>query len=223
MKNNPPSPFLAGLVSLNLCAAAALLCSCAASSVKQTWKAPDAQRPAGKIAVLAIDDRGMVRQGVENRFATQLTRAGRPAGVTYDQLSLAQIKDDKNAAVEHFRANGAETLLLVRLAGTETSYREVRPGGERYAETITGIDPMMGWYGYYCTCYSVAYMDMSPTYGNLKQKVNLEANLFDLESEKRLWTGLSLTVVKETMDRTEEVDALVAKFVAAMQKDGMIP
>ena len=33
-----------------LCVLASLLCSCAATSVKETWKAPDVHRPAGKIA-----------------------------------------------------------------------------------------------------------------------------------------------------------------------------
>jgi len=40
---------------LCLCALAALLCSCAATSVKKTWKSPDCQQPVGKIAVLTIE------------------------------------------------------------------------------------------------------------------------------------------------------------------------
>lgn len=203
---------------LGLCALAVLLCSCAASSVKQTWKAPSGQRPAGKIAVLTIEERGLVRQGFENRLVKQLTRAGATAVTTFDQLSLEEIKASKNAAAERLRASGAETLLILRLVGIGTSYREVRPGGERYAETITGFQTM-GWYDY----YSVAYMDMSPTYGSLTQKVNLEASLYDLQSEKRLWSGFSQTVIKETTDRVAEADPLVAKIVAAMQKDGVIP
>lgn len=218
MNNKKHSPIVAKLLSLGLCALTVLLCSCAASSVQQTWKAPSGQRPAGKIAVLAIDDRGMVRQGFENRFVTQLTKAGGSAVTTFDQLSLSQIKESKDAAAERLRASGAETLLIVRLLGVNTSYREVRPGGERYAETITGFETT-GWYDY----YSVAYMDMSPTYGNLKMKVNLEASLYDLKSEKRLWSGFSQTVVKETTDRVAEADPLVAKIVAAMQKDGVVP
>lgn len=218
MKNKNDSPIFGQLLPLGLCALAVLLCSCAASSVKQTWKAPSGQRPAGKIAVLAIDDRGMVRQGFENRFVRQLTQAGGSAVTTFNELSLTQIKESKEAAAERLRASGAETLLLVRLVGTDTSYREVRPGGERYAEVITGFETT-GWYDY----YSVAYMDMSPTYGNLKLKVNLEASLYDLKSEKRLWSGFSQTVIKETTDRVAEADPLVAKIVAAMQKDGVVP
>jgi hypothetical protein len=199
------------------CALVALLCSCAATSVKNTWKAPDCPGPVGKIAVLTIDERGLLRQGFENRLVAQMTKAGAPAVVTFDQLSLARIKQDKNAAAERLRASGAEALLLLRLIDVSSSYREYRPGRERYAATTTGIETM-GWYDY----FSVGFMDMGTTYGSLKQRVNLETSLYDLKTEKRLWFGVTQTVLKENMDRVAEMDPLVAKIVAAMRKDGVI-
>ena len=147
----------------------------------------------------------------------QLANAGAPAGVTFDQLSLAEIKQDKRAAADRFRANGAEALLILRLVDIGTSYREIQLGGERYAGTITGVDSM-GWYDY----YSVGFMDMSPTYGSLKRRVNLETGLYDLNTEKRLWGGLTQTVVTENMDAVAEMDPLVQKIVAAMRKDGVV-
>jgi hypothetical protein len=203
--------------SLSLCALAALLCSCAATSLKKTWKAPDCQQPVGKIAVLAIDDRGLVRQGFENRFVAQLTKAGAPAVVTYDLLTLAEIKQDKRAAADRFRLSGAEAILILRLTDISSSYRESRAGNERYVPVLTGVDSL-GWYDY----YSVGFMDMSSTYGTLKQTVYLETSLYDLKTEKRLWSGLTETVVRENMDRVAEMDPLVEKFVAAMLKDGVI-
>jgi len=203
--------------SLSLCALAILLCSCAATSLKKTWKAPDCQQPVGKIAVLAIDDRGLVRQGFENRFVAQLTKAGAAAVVTYDLLTLAEIKQDKGAAAERFRASGAEAILILRLKDISSSYRESRAGNERYVPVLTGVDSM-GWYDY----YSVGFMDMSSTYGTLKQTVYLETSLYDLKTEKRLWSGLTETVVRENMDRVAEMDPLVEKFIAAMLKDGVI-
>jgi hypothetical protein len=65
-------------------------------------------------------------------------------------------------------------------------------------------------------------MNMSPTYGSLKQKVCLETSLYDLKTEKRLWSGLTLTSLKENMDRVAEMDPLVEKIVSAMRKDGVI-
>ena len=206
---------------LALYSLALLLCSCAATSVKTTSKSPDSRGPVGKIAVLAIDHRREVRQGFENRFVSQLASGGAAAVKTFDQLSLAQIKADKVAAAERFRTSGAEALLIVRLADRSSTYREIRPGHERYAPVTTGYGSgydYMGWYDY----YSVGFMDMSPTYGSLKEKVFLETSLYDLNTEKRLWSAVTQTVVTEEMDRVAEMDPLVEKIVAAMRKDGVI-
>jgi hypothetical protein len=202
---------------LALSALAALLCSCAATSVKNTWKSPDCHQPVGKVAALAIDDRSLVRQGFENRFVRQLTKAGSSAMVTFDLLSLPQIKEDKRAAAARLRASGAEALLILRLKDVGSSYHETRAGNERYAPVLAGINSM-GWYDY----YSVGFADMGTTYGSLNQTVYLETSLYDLNTEKCLWSALTRTVVKENMDRVAEMDPLVEKIVAAMQKDLVI-
>ncbi len=200
-----------------LCALAALLCSCAATSVKKTWKSPQAQKPLGKVAVLALADRGLVRQCFENRFVAQLSKAGVQSVVTFEQLSADEAKLDKAAAAERLRALGAQAVLVARAVGLATSYREVQPGGESYRGMITGVDSY-GWY----ECYSVGYASWSPTYGSLKQTLYLETSLFDLNAEKQLWSGLTKTVLKENADKVAEMDPLVAKIVAAMRTDGVI-
>jgi hypothetical protein len=217
MNKTSPSFMTAIVQSLYLCALATLLCSCAATSVKQTWKSPDCTQPVGKVAVLTIENRGLLRQGFENRFVAQLTKAGASALVTYDLLSLPEIKADKRAAAERFLASGAEAILILRLMDVDSYYRESRAGNERYASVVTGFNTV-GWYDY----YSVAFMDMSSTYGSLKQTVYLETSLYNLKTEKRVWSGVTQTVVTENMDRVAEMDPLIEKILAAMRKDGVI-
>jgi hypothetical protein len=200
---------------LALCALAALFCSCAATSVKKTWKSPDCRQPVGKIAVLAIDDRGMLRQGFENRFVRELAKAGSSAVVTFDLLPLLQIKEDKRAAADRFRASGAEALLVLRLVDVGSSYHVSRVGGELSAPGIAGVDTTFDDFG-------GELMDMSSTYGDLTQTVGLQTSLYDLTTEKRLWFALTQTVLKENMDRVAQMDPLVEKIVAAMRKDGVI-
>jgi hypothetical protein len=202
---------------LSLCALAVFLCSCAATSVKESWKAPDSHPPSGKIAVLTVDERRDLRIGFENRFVTYLERAGTPALTTFNLLSLSEIKQDKQAAAQRLLASGTEALLIMRLVNVGSSYRETRPGGERYASTINGFETT-GWYDY----LSMGYMDMSATYGNEKLSVLLETSLYDLKTEKRMWSGMSETVLKGNMDRVAEMDPLVEKIIAAMRKDGVI-
>jgi hypothetical protein len=204
---------------LAACMLTALLCSCASTSVKSTSKSPD--HHGGHIAnaaVLAIDERGMVRQGFENRLVSQLRKRGVSASTSFNLLSLEAINHDKPAAAERLRSAGAEAVVMMRLVDSATIYREYRAGPERYAETITGMEMGM-WYNY----YSVAYMDMSPTYASVKQKIYLETVVFDLKTSKRLWSALTLTSVTENMDRLAEVDTIIEKVIAAMSKDGIVP
>jgi hypothetical protein len=199
-------------------ALALLWCSCAATSIRQTWKAPGGQRPAGKIAVITVDERGMLRQGFENRFVRQLGAGGAEAQTTFDVLTLPAIKEDKRAAAQRLRAGGATSVLILRLVDKTTSDREYQQGRERYMGVVTGMDTL-GWYDY----YSVGFVSLNANYASTKDKLYLETSLFDLNTEKRLWSALTRSVMDETMDRVGEMDVIVAEVVAAMRKDGMIP
>ena len=201
------------------CAFAVLLCSCAATSLKKTWKSPEYNGgPISSAAVLTIDERTFLRQGFENLIVGQLRKSGVNAISTYDLFSLPQINQDKPAAAARLRALGAQSVVILRLADLSSSYRESRPGYQNYAEVVTGYEPGP-WYDY----YSVAYTDMGVTYGNLKQKVYLETSIFDLNSSKRLWAGLTQTTITDTMDRSAQMEPIVVKVTEAMRRDGMLP
>lgn len=195
----------------------ALLCSCATTTVKQTWKAPGLNQPVGKIAVITVDERGMLRKAFENRFVKQLIAAGTPAMVTYSQFTLEELKKDKRAAAESFQTNSAQAVLILRLVDLGIRQREIQPGGERYSPVITGFE-YTGWYDY----YTVGFMNMSPTYSSETQEVVLESSIHELTTGKRIWAGVTKTVLKEDMDRLAEMDPLVGKIILAMKKDRVI-
>jgi hypothetical protein len=190
---------------------AALLCSCASTSLKQTWKSPEYQKgPVNKVAAVAVDDRGMVRQAFENRFVSQLEKHGTSALTTFNLLSPAEIKADKAAAVERLQAAGADSVLIVRLVDSAFSYSEVHVGNSNWG-------PYDTWYDYFALAYGIG-----PSYGSLEQTTCLETSLFELKSGKRIWSGLTDTVSKYNTDRLAEIDKVVAKVIGAMRKDGII-
>ena len=79
-------------------AAVAVMClvGCASSSFKKTWKSPAYQGgPVQKVAVLAVDERGLVRTGFENRLVRDFDAHGQAAVVTHEVLSLQDIKANK--------------------------------------------------------------------------------------------------------------------------------
>src|SRR5260221_4484600 len=185
---------------LLITAAAIILSSCAATSVKNNWKEPNySGGPVRKLAILAVEERGMYRQALENRFNNQLKARGQEAVVTHDLLSLAEIKENKQAAAQRVKEAGADSILIVRLVDLQSHTREVRATSRAFVPVVTGVDSYYGWYDY----YSVAYMDMDTVWGSLEQKVLLETSLFDLTTGKKLWSCLTETVLKENMDRLD--------------------
>ncbi|MCU0788010.1 MAG: hypothetical protein MUC91_07435 [Verrucomicrobia bacterium] len=207
-----------------LAACAVLLCSCASTKVKDTWVSPSyTGGPVGKVAILAVEERGIVRTGFENRLARELGRTGQPVVLTYELLSLSEIKEDRQAAAARLREAGAEVILITRLVSSEADTRSVRAGEERYAPVTTGFSPGLpygpyGWYGY----YELAYQDMSTVWGSQNRKVRLECSLFDLADGQRLWACLTETALKENADRVAEVDPWVSEVVGALRKDGLV-
>jgi hypothetical protein len=200
-----------------LCVLAALLCSCAATTIKKTWKSPEHRDTRfARLAVIVVDERGFLRQGFENRYVNQLQNDGATGYTTFNLLPLPEINQDKAAAAEKLKTVGAQAAIVMRLMDITTIYHESRPGSEQYADVVNGFE-MGTWYNY----WTIAYQDMSPTFGNLKQKIYLETSIFDLNTAKRVWSGLSQTTIPESMDRVAEMDEIVAKFLTAMRRDGM--
>ncbi len=194
------------------------LSGCATNSIKQVWKSPT--YPPGKVskvAVLAVDQRGLVRQGFENRFVNQFRAANQEAMVTHDLLTLQEIKADKEAVAERLRAAGADVILIVRLVDQATRSRQVQARPDLWVPTITGFGTC-GWYD----CYSVAFMDMGASWGSMVQQIYLDTSLFELKKGTRVWSAFTLTKLKEDADRLVEADDLVTKVEAAMRKDGLI-
>jgi hypothetical protein len=208
----------ANIQFLAVVASALCLGGCAASSVKQVWKSPAYQGGAvQKVAVVAVEERGMVRQAFENRFVNQFRALGQNADPTHELMGLREIKASKEAAAARFREAGADSVLLVRLVDQTTYAHQAQATPALFVPTTTGFSSY-GWYDY----YEVAFVDMGTVWNSARQYVYLDTVLFDLKTGQRIWSALTLTVLKEDMDRLEEADALVAKIVAALRRDGMI-
>lgn len=217
------SPHCATLTLLRSLACLGLafgLCACRTTSVERTWKAPV---PGGgrfqKIALLAVDERGIIRQSFEGQFATQLEQRGQAALKTQDLLSLPALKENREAAADRLQEAGADALLIVRLVDTKTRAYAVRDRDSAFVPVATGMDSYHGWFD----DYTVAFMDMSVIHNSLTREVFLDSTLFDLKSGRATWSGLTRTVVKEETDLLPVFRRLVGQVVTAMRKDGVVP
>jgi hypothetical protein len=211
MKIKKQFPFAGAMTAM-------LLCSCASTSIKSTWKSPEFQGgPVQKVAVLAVAERELVRTALENRFANQLEKDSQPAVTTLQLLSLPQIKENKEAAAARLREAGADSILITRLVGKSAYVSPARQTYNQAYTTITG-SPSDGWYSY----YTVVYADAGVPRSGDRDYYVLDTSLFDLATGKRLWSCITETEVKESADRLELADDLVARVVEQMRKDGLV-
>lgn len=194
---------------------AALLCSCAATSLESTWKSPDYHGgPVRKIAVLAVGDLSDYRPMFEGQFVAQLQQQGQPACNTMDFLALPEIKADKQAAAAKVRTLGADSVLVVRLV--DSVHRSALVPATR--TTVTTDSGKMG-----CFDYVAVYVSgPGGMQTSLKLDVYLETSLYDLQSEKKIWSAQTKTVLGEDTDRIAVIGPLVTKLVTALRTDGLI-
>jgi len=209
--------------SLCLAAGTALVLlssSCASTSVKSTWKSPDYQgAPPEKMAVVADDDRKLVRVPLENRFVNQLVSAGQPAfGTASSFPDLAAARKSKEATIAQLRKEGADAILITRLVSKSAYMAKAQEQftGQFVALTVTpdsgGWETSIGTYSAY---------ESGPR-SNDRSYLLLDTSLYDLNTGKRIWACITETTIKDTDDRLEIADKFVAKVVGIMQQDGMI-
>jgi hypothetical protein len=188
--------------------------------VKSTWKSPDYHGELPKqVAVVADEDRMMVRVALENRFVNQLTAASQPAFATASSYpDLAAARKNKEATIAQLRTAGAEAILITRLVSRDAYAAKAQQQftGQYVALTVTpGSEEWDASVGSYATYSGVPRSD-DRTY------LLLDTSLYDLNTGKRIWGCLTETTIKETDDRLEIADGFVAKVVGVMRQDGMI-
>jgi hypothetical protein len=204
-------------LSLMLATLALCLSGCASSSIKQSWKSPDRQTPARKISVLAVDERAMVRVGLENRFVREMRRRNQDAVATRDLLGLQEIKDDKEAAAARLRDAGADTVLIVRLVDQATYNHQVVTTPGLHTPSMAGY-PGYSWFD----CFSYAYAGAPVVHSSTRRDIYLDSSLFDLTTGRRIWSALTLTSLKQDDDALVAADDLAERVVEALRKDGLI-
>ena len=68
-------------------------------------------------------------------------------------------------------------------------------------ETFTrGGDAHRGYYGFYHSRYTYSYA-RDPGYSSTSKTVRLETNLYDVKTEKLIWSGQSKTFSKDSKDQ----------------------
>jgi hypothetical protein len=197
-----------------------MLCSlymvaCATTDLKAVWKDESYKSQPKKVLVIAMFKNLTVRRLVEDEFRNHLKYRGTDAAVGYDVFPGSELPT-KETVAEQVRAKGFDALLLTRLVDTRTETRTV-PGSASYAPapySPYGV-PMRGYYG---AGYTTVY---SPTYQVEDRFATVESRLYDVATEKLIWTATGDTWLSEGEQKLAKT--YVEVMMESLRKQKLFP
>ena len=187
---------------------AGMLVGCAATKVTSVWKDEAHTKKPQKVLTVAILKSTTNRRVLEDEFALRLTQKGLDATAGHTVLSGDE-PASKDAIAASLKEKGFDTLLLVRLVDQRSQQTYVP--GAAYPVGAT-------WPGYYGAGYNTMY---TPGYVVEDQFAIAEANVYDVDSEKLIWTAATETWIKASERKL--IQEYVDLMMKEMQKGGVLP
>lgn len=180
--------------------------SCATTTTTSVWRDSTYEGSVKKILVMGISQKPAVKRFFEDEFVRQLRQRGTEAVAGYTVLPYGE-KIDREFIAAKAKEIGADAVLVTRPLGAKTE-RTYVPG---QAYVVPGAYRRWGSY------YGYAY---SPGYVVEDEYVYLETNLFDIATEKLIWSAESETVLSAS-DQTL-IRSFINTIVAKLSADKLI-
>lgn len=200
--------------------ATVVLAGCATTEVTAVWKDESYQGRPHKVLVYAIVKNGTNRRIIEDEFVSHFKSRGINAIPGYAVFPGEELVK-KEVLGEKLKDLGFDTLLLTQLTGSKDVQVQV-PGSVTYqpaSPTMYQPSPYYRtWQGYYNTGYTAVY---TPSYTTEETYVMAEANLYDVATEKLIWTAATQTKVGEKSQKL--IKTYVAVIMDAMGKQKVLP
>ena len=166
-----------------------LIVSCAGTELthKQANEAYKG-KPVSNILVIAITGNEHNRRSFEREFVAQLESAGVEAISSEDAIPMPPDLELKKKtilnAVNQFKN---DAVIITHLIDKEEKEVNTRGG-----------QAVKGYYGFYHRRYSYA---RNPSYSSTSKTLRLETNLYDVKTEKLIWSGQSKTWSRDSKNK----------------------
>jgi hypothetical protein len=210
---------MAGYLLLML-AAVTLFTGCVATEVTSVWKDPAYQGSPKKILVYAVLKSEMHRRIFEDTFVAHFKYRGVNAVPGYEVFPGEELAK-KEVLEEKIKSLGFDTLLLTQVTGTKKELVQV-PGTATYQPMPGPMYQPSPYYrsypGYYNAGYTATY---TPSYTVEDFYVITETSLFDVASEKLIWSAAGVTRIGDKDQKM--IKDYVAMMMNAIRRDKVIP
>jgi hypothetical protein len=186
----------------------ALLSACASTTMQSVERAPDFDSPRiRKALVVSLASTPEIRNLVEDEFVRQWKERGVNAVASYAVLP-PNVTLDKAGVAPFAKAHGFDAVLVNRLVKREAIDRSVHV--HQIGESAIEEPPRM-------TNYFEAVV-ASPEYPIPYEVAVLTTNVYDVATEKKIWSGISQTLV--TGDVPKRIRPFVETILNNLYKQG---
>ena len=182
-----------------------LIISCAGTELTQK-QVDDAYKgkPVSDILVIAITGNEHNRRFFEKKFVAQLKSVGVDAISSEEAIPMpADLELKKETILNAVNQYGNDAVIITHLIGKE----------EKDVYTRGGL-AQRGFYGFYHSRYS------DPGYSSTSTTVRLETNLYDVKTEKLIWSGQSETWSKDSKDQI--INDVIKSVINNLQKNKLL-
>ena len=178
---------------------AILIMACAGTELTtKQIEQPAATKSVSDLLVILVADQDETRRFFENRFVETLKAAGVDAVASADAIPMpSDLELEKDAILAAVDQYESDSVLITHLADIA------------YAESRSRLNPQeYGFYSYYGALYAYHH---DPGHSRTYAKVLLETNLFDVATEKLIWSGQTKSWDKNS--KAEIIDDVIALVV----------
>jgi len=182
MRNNSTTSLTFGSVIGLLALTTVFLTGCSQTKVTSVWVDPEYQGDGiDNVFVVGVSKDGGLRRIFEDEFVSLFKERGVTATSSYRLVPDEDLRDEK-ILDDKVNASGSDTILMTRLIDIRKDTQYVPP------DYVYAPPPYYygGWHGYYNRAYMV-----SPGYTVEYETAVLETNLYDLKSDKLIWSARS--------------------------------
>lgn len=196
---------------------AVLLECCSPSTyITGSWKTPaPITKPYTSILVAALTNNTIAKATLENDIAIEMGK-GITVLKSIDEFppDISGSDSSKVTIMNKVKNKNTDGILTVSIINKETESRYV-PGGSPYSPLgYTFYDDFWGYYSYwYPSFYNYGYYVQSKVYF-------IETNLYDVKTEKLIWSAQSKTYNPETLHMFSKEFAKI--IVTKMKADGVL-
>ena len=193
-----------------------LLLSCSTTQTTNTWVSPSYRgSPVSNILVIAVTKDKDLRRSFENKFVQQLKATGVRAFPSSSEMKLDQ-KIEKEAVLAIVEKLGADSVLMTHLV----SLKEQDISTPSATSTQDTPDDYHG--GTYYEAVAQAYdTSAGAQYNPTRVKVRLESKLYEVKTEKPIWSSESKTI--DPQSTMQLFDSAIAAFIKNLQQNKLLP